>query len=801
VKLPNLQHVQHSSSRRAERRTSAIRPTSSITTKGISTRTICRYVGGLILAGSVVAACTYMPHAANQSRLIASAHAQNFRSGAVAISRTPKDDATLVETSDAQHSNEASTTAIDGDIGGDQSDQPSHVTAASPAHTRISSESEPLSSPSPDGNAAASIDVTEAMPATSESIALPDQASRELREATPTLSPQTKSTWTIASLLKRHGQWGLLLLVPILVIMLLRMMTHYATTRRKAALRHRRLMKKTRRTTTKRNATLNHQDKHIALATEANESATDQVSSSMLTPHSTLPPGESHFSLSWLYEQPNYAQSEYWSVDTPVDFTPEWTLHLLQPRADISPTVQPAPHPEITDATQATGDTRENSAASDPQGISIVEAESGHIPTPKLPALETPPAMLLPAVEVVEDLAPPSLLDQLEQMATAAGDGLPAFLIEHDGYLPTIASANQAPLPVSVLESLETVIRQAVGQHEHTATWLFVQILLMRIVQADRADIESLHAQALTLAQQGRASANALEKSHWQARLIDIDLAKVAQQKGATRLLGLRNMQARYAPDIQLGAGAVLQAWVGVLLFWAQCQRGDSALDKYTEAELVCQRLQDIPDHAGDAQRLLAKVLVHRAEVEQGGTRVKHLDTAQALLDELFAHTPTAKIAMAVATTALARGKALPPEQAKQTYSHALMHAFLAEGDPRWRADSLQCRLAIQLSYEALPEVPIQGHVALDLTSRLEALPTPPPETLHRMAQAYLRNAEFDRACQLCEQAWRNSAAAETLLTTWQEASKQWAASLPQPNNHAPWQESERKRRIASQRH
>ncbi|MGC1548061.1 MAG: hypothetical protein WA777_05995, partial [Rhodanobacter sp.] len=76
-----------------------------------------------------------------------------------------------------------------------------------------------------------------------------------------------------------------------------------------------------------------------------------------------------------------------------------------------------------------------------------------------------------------------------------------------------------------------------------------------------------------------------------------------------------------------------------------------------------------------------------------------------------------------------------------------------------------------------------------------------PPETLNRMAQAYLRNAEFARACQLCEEACRSDAAGDALLTTWQEASKQWAASLPQPNHHAAWHESERKRRIASHRH
>jgi hypothetical protein len=191
-------------------------------------------------------------------------------------------------------------------------------------------------------------------------------------------------------------------------------------------------------------------------------------------------------------------------------------------------------------------------------------------------------------------------------------------------------------------------------------------------------------------------------------------------------------------------------------------------------------------------------VLRQRATIEQGGARLHSLDTAQALTDALYESTPSAANALAVAVTALARGNVLPPAQAKDAYSHALMHAFMAEGDPRWREQALQCRLAVQWAYENLPGMGVQSDVAFKLAERLEALHIKDPDTLHRMAQTYLRHADFARACELCEHAWRSGHATPALLATWQEACRQWAHVSSQPEQFAARQQTMRQLSIAS---
>lgn len=414
---------------------------------------------------------------------------------------------------------------------------------------------------------------------------------------------------------------------------------------------------------------------------------------------------------------------------------------------------------------------------------------------PTSPATTSPAPVTTPEEEAVSG----TLLDRLEPLALAADGSQPAFFIEGTESLPGIACP--APLSQPLLDELEGVLLDAMQQREPCAEWLLIQVLMMRMARVGKAEIDSLYATAVELTRHGLEHADNDEKAHWQARLIDLELAGLARQKGAARLLGLRNLQARHAAAIQHGDGAVLQAWIGVLLYWAQCQIGDGALSKYTEAEAVCRQLEALPGHIDEAQLLCVKVLVQRAAVEQGGVRAQSLDTAQTLVDELFAHLPTAEIALAVATTSLARAQTLSIEQAKQAYSHALMHAYLADSHPRWRAESLQCRLAIQLAYEALPDMPVQGRVALDLTNRLEVISAARPETLHRMAQTYLRHADFARACQLCEEAWRSGTPASALMDTWQEASRQWAAALPQSTQDKTWQASERLRRNAAHSH
>jgi DNA polymerase III delta subunit len=66
------------------------------------------------------------------------------------------------------------------------------------------------------------------------------------------------------------------------------------------------------------------------------------------------------------------------------------------------------------------------------------------------------------------------------------------------------------------------------------------------------------------------------------------------------------------------------------------------------------------------------------------------------------------------------------------------------------------------------------------------------------MAQTYLRSADFARACTLCENAWRSGQSSAALISTWQEACRQWAAVSPQAESDAARQQTMRQLSIAS---
>ena len=460
-------------------------------------------------------------------------------------------------------------------------------------------------------------------------------------------------------------------------------------------------------------------------------------------------------SLEWSYQAPDYERHEHWDAMSPVDFLP----------ASLAVAV---PHDELP----VTSDELEE--------IRLLQ-ESENESTP-----------------VSEEHPLSTLFDQLEALAAREGGAMPALLLKRDSDLPAVIHAGSDPLPGATLEAWEKLLRQAIpGAQNLTLPWLLVAVLLLRAESANLRDAEMLYAEAEQWIELSMA-ADVARSATWQARRIDVDLCRARRQKGAARLLSLRGMPSRHAQALARGEPPVLFAWIDVLAFWAECQFGDAALARYAEAEAICVRLCELPSSADAAQRCRAEILRQRATIEQGGARLKSLDTAQALLDLLYERVPNADNALAVAMTALARGNVLPPEQAKEAYSHALMHAFMAEAEPRLRAESLQCRLAVQWAYENLPDMPVQSDVAISLTKRLEALRVQHPETVQRMAQIHLRNADFARAAELCEIAWRNGQATPALLATWREICRQWADVSSSPDQLAARHQTMRQLSIAS---
>lgn len=488
--------------------------------------------------------------------------------------------------------------------------------------------------------------------------------------------------------------------------------------------------------------------------------------------------------LDWRYSPGKFDAPEQWAVDSPVDFLPAFLVAQVPQKVEVS--------------RHEFGESAESQESVEPLEFaeSVVPV---HVDDGIAEEISIAPGDIEPALEsAVDDDPLVQLFDQLELCALGESSDVPALLVERDSDLPQVIRTTAEAIPQHVLQTWESTLRQAIAEaHSLRLPSLLVSTLLLRGDDANPPDAEALYEEAEEWVDLSMSS-DYERRVAWEARRLDIDLRRARRKKGASRLLWLRAMQTHYAPQLAQGEPLVLLAWIDVLMFWAQCQFGDAALTRYAEAEAVCLRAGKVAAYADAAQRRRAEVLRQRATIEQGGARLHSLDTAQTLVDGLYERDPSAANALAVAITALARGNVLPPAQAKEAYSHALMHAFMAEGDARWRQQALQCRLAVQCAYENLPGMGAQSDVAIKLAERLEAMRVKDPDTVHRMAQTYLRSADFARACELCEHAWRSGHATPALLSTWRDACRQWANVSSQPEQLVARQQTMRQLSIAS---
>lgn len=326
--------------------------------------------------------------------------------------------------------------------------------------------------------------------------------------------------------------------------------------------------------------------------------------------------------------------------------------------------------------------------------------------------------------------------------------------------------------------------------------WQKVQQVLFGIEHAAPATAEARYREATQLLLEAVHVTPPDQQPRLQASLINLDLLQAKQQKGASRLLALRNMQVRHADALHQAAAPVLDAWIDTLLYWARCQVGTAALSKCSEAQIFCLQLQNNPEYARSAQRRQAEALVLRANIEEGGLRLDSLRHAISLLEGLYEQEAKAENALVLAKAILAYGQLLPSDQARTAYSHAFAYALTAEREPQFAIESLQCRLAIQWAFEQLPGAQAHGQ-AFELVQRLETLQIHDADTLRVMAQIYLRSGDYAHACRLCEQAWQSEQTNQALLATWQEICRQWAASSSHRHD-AGLQASERQLKRAS---
>lgn len=200
------------------------------------------------------------------------------------------------------------------------------------------------------------------------------------------------------------------------------------------------------------------------------------------------------------------------------------------------------------------------------------------------------------------------------------------------------------------------------------------------------------------------ADADDEERAQAAALRIELRLARIAALTGATRLFALRELVARLDRNAGRDGAALLDARIGILVAWASWSHGAVALARLDDADALCDRLAETD--AASAARVghrRGEIGVGRARLRRGADALPDLDRAQASLDDAYRLGADPATALLVARTALDRARLLDPDAAAEACSHALVHAFLAEQHPAWRAEALACRVAIKAMHDTLP--------------------------------------------------------------------------------------------------
>jgi hypothetical protein len=354
-------------------------------------------------------------------------------------------------------------------------------------------------------------------------------------------------------------------------------------------------------------------------------------------------------------------------------------------------------------------------------------------------------------------------------------DANPSLHLLGDGRFPEIRCVGEGSASIDAW--LDIIESAASGQDDDArlARWLAPAVLVLRSRELRRREAESVLEEAAQLTRDGMNRATDADRPHWVARAIRVELARIERLSGATRLFALRALQSRQTTDLGADEAPVIDAWIDVQLAWAGWLLGGGAAARQAEAEALCDRLSGLGAGAPTrALRRRADVFLQRAEGEKTTARLASLNRAQALLERAYTKDNDAGTALVLARCARLRAMTLPPADAEDVCTVALTYAFIAEQDPAWRMDALECRLAIQLTYEALPGRAVQGEVAASLGRELASMEADSVGARTAMAATRLREGDFAGACALCEAAWRSGGDDTNLLNLWRDACRSW---------------------------
>ena len=430
------------------------------------------------------------------------------------------------------------------------------------------------------------------------------------------------------------------------------------------------------------------------------------------------------------------------------------------------PRLTPTPTPSIAElfATDVPVPTAEAIELKPPEWV----YEDSPYATPLLYLIPDPVDLLLPAPSASP--RDDTLLKHLHAI-----DASPALHLVGDERFPEIRRVGEGIAGVDAWQAIVEDACKGHGDDARLARWLAPAILVLRSRDLRRRDAEALLEDAAQRTRDGMNRAADDERPHWVARAIRVELARIERLSGATRLFALRALQSRQAVDLGVEEPPVLDAWIDVQLAWAGWLLGGGAAARQAEADALCDRLAAIsPEAATRALRRRAEIFLQRAEGEKGAPRLTSLQRAQTLLEDAYTQGGDAGTALLLARCARLRAMTLPPADAVDACSLGLTHAFLAEQDPAWRMDALECRLSIQLTYESLPGRAVQGEVAASLGRELASMEADSVGARTAMAATRLREGDFAGASALCEAAWRSGGGDTHLLNLWRDACRGW---------------------------
>lgn len=327
--------------------------------------------------------------------------------------------------------------------------------------------------------------------------------------------------------------------------------------------------------------------------------------------------------------------------------------------------------------------------------------------------------------------------------------------------------------------------------------WLRVQLLCAAAfeITGTRAVDGYESAMAMTMATE---DGDGIDEADWQALRLRVHQVWLQRQGAAARMLGLARMHEALPLLSRARSVQVQRVWLDVLLEWASQLRGSSALHRFGEAEAVCAVIGAEPGRAADAQRLLAETLMQRAPLEHGGVRNATLLRARSVAEDAFRVSQAADAALTLARANLSLGLELSGTEAAALLEQALMHAVTATSDPQLAPAALQCRLAVQMAYEAQAGMPPEQSVAAELGERLHRQPQLALDTWGRIVDLYLQRGQFQRACEAAAEAASRNCVDLRLISLWERASAGWRTQLVEPAARLAWQHNIRARQSAS---